>query len=463
MGIKKFTAVLAAALMVIAPSNAFASQEEVYDIGIQLNGEALDLSGEQPVIRNNRVFLPLRPVFEGIGADVTYDENEEVIVAEKDGKTVEITVGSRMLKVTEGATTESVATDAASFVEDGRAYIPVRFAAQAFGCDVGWDNENMTVIIVDKNTLKGDGGTYNIINNYLKQNIAFSYKNYALTGTADISISVNDGTIALPIEGVYETNGLVDRTKINMDTVLKLDLSAVKELLGKELENPLSAGLVEQFENIPINFIFDMTTGSFYVQSSLLSSLMGASGDTWYYLNFDALMEASGIKFSQLVQDAYNMDDFTPYADMLLENIPMDNKYENETAVLTYNMINGLYSDNSFTEEDGFYVTSFEESLYGINTSYTLSFPTDPSGADYGFTFSSYPDGRKDEEFMSMEMSQEGLVSSFEITMDFGEAYNMSINGSITYSETDETPVIAPAPGSNVISVNEMMGLTAMP
>ena len=64
---------------------------------------------------------------------------------------------------------------------------------------------------------------------------------------------------------------------------------------------------------------------------------------------------------------------------------------------------------------------------------------------------------------MSMEMSQEGLVSSFEITMDFGEAYNMSINGSITYSETDETPVIAPAPGSNVISVNEMMGLTAMP
>ena len=101
MGIKKFTAVLAAALMVIAPSNAFASQEEVYDIGIQLNGEALDLSGEQPVIRNNRVFLPLRPVFEGIGADVTYDENEEVIVAEKDGKTVEITVGSRMLKVTE--------------------------------------------------------------------------------------------------------------------------------------------------------------------------------------------------------------------------------------------------------------------------------------------------------------------------------------------------------------------------
>ena len=159
MGIKKFTAVLAAALMVIAPSNAFASQEEVYDIGIQLNGEALDLSGEQPVIRNNRVFLPLRPVFEGIGADVTYDENEEVIVAEKDGKTVEITVGSRMLKVTEGATTESVATDAASFVEDGRAYIPVRFAAQAFGCDVGWDNENMTVIIVDKNTLKGDGGT----------------------------------------------------------------------------------------------------------------------------------------------------------------------------------------------------------------------------------------------------------------------------------------------------------------
>jgi len=134
-------------LAVAAVSTAALAQQ---DIRIQVNGELVEMDAK-PFIENDRVLVPLRGVFEKLGAVVEWFEEEQAVVISGGCLTVRLIIGrdsAELLKADDaGPVTETVRLDVPARIKEGRTFIPVRFVAEALGADVSWDDAHRTVII----------------------------------------------------------------------------------------------------------------------------------------------------------------------------------------------------------------------------------------------------------------------------------------------------------------------------
>ncbi len=98
-----------------------------------------------PYIKNDRTMVPMRAIFEALGAEVSWDNETMTAIGVKDGVEVKITIGEdRLYK-----NGEAVQLDAAAEITNDRTMVPVRAISEAFGCNVDWDNETKTVKITN--------------------------------------------------------------------------------------------------------------------------------------------------------------------------------------------------------------------------------------------------------------------------------------------------------------------------
>lgn len=111
-------------------------------ITVVLDGEALvfDVS---PRNIDGRIMVPMRTIFETLGADVEWDDETGTITASKDGVYVISVVGDPSMKV--GSNT--IIMDIAPMIVEGRTLVPIRFVAEAFGIDIDWDEARHEVYI----------------------------------------------------------------------------------------------------------------------------------------------------------------------------------------------------------------------------------------------------------------------------------------------------------------------------
>lgn len=116
-------------------------------INILLNGQCIAFPDAVPESRGGRTMVPLRAAMEAMGAAVTYDAatNSAVVT----GETVHFrhVIGTREIVLPGGETMEM---DVASYAENGRTMVPVRFFSQVLGFDVFWDNECRMVYLLDR-------------------------------------------------------------------------------------------------------------------------------------------------------------------------------------------------------------------------------------------------------------------------------------------------------------------------
>lgn len=129
-------ATLAASLAFGVPLGTAAQQ----GIGVTLNGQPINLS-PSPIERAGRVFVPLRGVFERLGASVVYANGQ--INATGNGRNISLNIGSTQASV--NGQTQTL--DVAPFIVGASTYVPLRFVAQALGDSVNWDNSNAIVAI----------------------------------------------------------------------------------------------------------------------------------------------------------------------------------------------------------------------------------------------------------------------------------------------------------------------------
>lgn len=111
-------------------------------IGIRINGRFL-YSDVKPFIENDRTLVPLRAIFEGVGAEVSYDASTATATGVKDGITVSLTEGNTTAYVNG----EPAELDVPAKTYNGRFMVPVRFIAESLGCEVSWRNEAQIVDI----------------------------------------------------------------------------------------------------------------------------------------------------------------------------------------------------------------------------------------------------------------------------------------------------------------------------
>jgi hypothetical protein len=87
-----------------------------------------------PLIVGGRVLVPLRSIFQGLGASVEWDANTRAVIARKGDREIRLVVGQKLALVNG----KPLLLDVPASVVDGRTLVPVRFVAHALGATVEW-------------------------------------------------------------------------------------------------------------------------------------------------------------------------------------------------------------------------------------------------------------------------------------------------------------------------------------
>ncbi len=115
----------------------------VNDVGVRLNGKYVELNPKARVI-NDSTFIPLRGVFEAMGAKVLWNGGTQQITITKGDTKVLLTVGKKQATVNNKQVTLSVAPFIST---EGSTYVPLRFASEALGAKVDWEADRWTAVI----------------------------------------------------------------------------------------------------------------------------------------------------------------------------------------------------------------------------------------------------------------------------------------------------------------------------
>ncbi len=115
--------------------------------------EYIDIDPEnkdiKPFIVNERTLLPVRFISEAFGADVLWEENAQRITIILKDKTVEMVLGSDMIKV--GDAWQKIDVAAATY--NDRTFVPLRAMAEAIGKKLLWDERGLIIISDTENIL----------------------------------------------------------------------------------------------------------------------------------------------------------------------------------------------------------------------------------------------------------------------------------------------------------------------
>lgn len=115
------------------------------EIKVILDGKQLSFD-TPPIIENATTLVPMRHIFESLGAKVNWDANSNTALAEKDGKTVKLKLGAKQAFINEKA----VRLDIPGKSVNGRTLAPLRFVAEAFDTEVNWEANTRTIYLISK-------------------------------------------------------------------------------------------------------------------------------------------------------------------------------------------------------------------------------------------------------------------------------------------------------------------------
>ena len=128
---KKIISLMLCLMLLCSATSVFAA-----DISVLVNDSpvAFDVA---PVAENGRTLVPMRAIFEALGATVQWNNQTQTATSVKDATTVQLKLGSESMFVNGTAKKLDVPAKAVN----NRTLVPIRAISEAFGCDVAWNGE----------------------------------------------------------------------------------------------------------------------------------------------------------------------------------------------------------------------------------------------------------------------------------------------------------------------------------
>ena len=131
------TAILAVGMLLMLSSVCFAEVE------VHINGREISFEEQAPVVVDGTTLVPLRKIFEELGAHVDWIKDTRTVYATRRFSYVMMTIGSDRYTVNGEEKTLSVAP----CIYNERTMVPVRAVSESLGADIEWDKENRRVLI----------------------------------------------------------------------------------------------------------------------------------------------------------------------------------------------------------------------------------------------------------------------------------------------------------------------------
>lgn len=118
-------------------------------INTNLNGKIMRTINQQPVVRGDSLYVPYdHPMFERLGAKVTWDMANSKISIVKDKMVMQLTAGSTNAVINGKKVTIQKAPLAENY--GYQVYIPARFVLESLGAKINWDSKSRTLNIEAK-------------------------------------------------------------------------------------------------------------------------------------------------------------------------------------------------------------------------------------------------------------------------------------------------------------------------
>jgi len=131
---------LATAAIAALTAIVFLALPAAAQVNVTVDGSNLDLQ-PPPIIQAGRVFVPLRGIFERLGASVVYDNG--TINATGNGRAISLQIGSTQATINGQPQT----LDVAPFIVGASTFVPLRFVSEALGASVDWNETDHLVSI----------------------------------------------------------------------------------------------------------------------------------------------------------------------------------------------------------------------------------------------------------------------------------------------------------------------------
>ena len=116
-------------------------------IPVTVNGDPVNFHGQGPVMRGDRVLVPLRGALERMGATVQWNAESRTVWAEGAGSKVKLRIGYRTALING----QPVHLDEPARIINGSTMVPLRFVGEALGDTVHWNARRQTVQIMTRN------------------------------------------------------------------------------------------------------------------------------------------------------------------------------------------------------------------------------------------------------------------------------------------------------------------------
>lgn len=126
------------------------------DITVLINNQPLKLE-IAPQVKYGRTLVPLRAIFEGLGATVQWNAADKSITANKGSQTLKLAVGD----ATAYNNGKQVTLEVPPMIIGGRTLVPLRFVSENMGAQVKWDGSIRQVSIDSSTGTEANGQTDN--------------------------------------------------------------------------------------------------------------------------------------------------------------------------------------------------------------------------------------------------------------------------------------------------------------
>ena len=164
---KLISAALAAAMSLSAMSIAALADDA---IRITVDGKDLVIpeGDTQPFIEEERTLVPMRAIFEELGAKVDWDGEKRRVTATKEENTIVLDIDSKTMLVNGS----EVELEVPAKIVNERTVVPIRAISESLDCVVYWDEDTKTVYVnsVDKEAMPQQLKTLDELNAAIKEN-----------------------------------------------------------------------------------------------------------------------------------------------------------------------------------------------------------------------------------------------------------------------------------------------------
>ncbi len=265
------------------------------NVNVQLNGKNIDFTDNEgnkveAQIINSRTMVPMRKIFELLGASIEWNGCNQTVLATKDDISIKLQIGNEIAEVIRDGKTEKVKLNSKPVIVNNRTLVPLRFISESLEKQVGWDAQNQTAIIID----------YDYFLEKIKSSTPNLYK--ALTTMpvqgATIQITRNYSDLTNSANNTTSTVYATVSQKSKNEQNISIDFSG-NSLLFKEI-------VEEGWGSIALDVAYDDDGVTYNTNSSVLSKMLDSSRKTYKELGLTGRYDMS---FSELAKELLKFDE----------------------------------------------------------------------------------------------------------------------------------------------------------